>query len=538
MKHFDWPSAVYRAFAITNFAIAVIGSIFLVSSVLAVLLKPVGNTPAQPYFLTSYWAMTVANICFLSLLVLGGIYLLQLRATGVTICNIVFFGEILYFLVIGFLWFPAWPRVISMSVGAATGVGNMGLSPQLISGYPLIGLVCLNLARWRRQAGIGGKPMPVLRKIFLGIALLIIAVISVGLHLMHRHLSKWEQESREQLQKLEPRVITGDREFTKKVFYSSSELGEVTQILVGWPANREAAALTVLGNKGVHFLDASARPKKQVTFSKFIASPLQAVQLDAEGDYGFLTRDQSWAVDVILFDKSGQEVWNYSGGIDDSIVGEVDDNGKSTVVVGLNGGGGLVLVNSQGKKIWRKPEGNVWHVETLDIKGDGHREIVHTNAGGELLVRNATGEVIAHYLPGYYVSHFSLTRWGNELEPTHILVPTEQNKEGCCKDVLLVLDAAGNSVASLDAPKGDWIHKVNGTPVQQKEKSALYAVLQTGVLPRSLLSIYNSEGKIIYQEILGDRCLAINTMPGDLADRLLIGCASSVWEYYSLPMRP
>ena len=379
-----------------------------------------------------------------------------------------------------------------------------------------------------------------LGKILLGIALLIVSVIGVGLYLMHRYESKWEQESREQLQKLEPRIITGDREFTKKVFYAGSDLGEVTQILVGWPAGRGAAALTLVGKKQVDFLDANAALKEQITFSKFTASPLQAVQLDAGGDYGFLTRDQSWAVNVVLFDKSGQEVWNYPGGlsgVDDSTVGEVGPDGKSTVVVGFNGGGGLVLINSQGKKIWQKPESNVWHVETLDIKGDGHREILHSNARGELLVRNATGEVIAHYLSGYYVSHFSLTRWSNESQPTHILVPTKQNKEGCCKNVLLVLGAEGNIVASLHAPEGDWIHKANGSPLQQRNHAPFYAVLQTGILPRSLLSVYNGDGKITYQEILGDRCLAINTMPGDLADRLLIGCGSSVWEY-SPPTRP
>ena len=102
-----------------------------------------------------------------------------------------------------------------------------------------------------------------LRKIVLGIALLIASVIGVGLYLMHRYESKWEQESREQLLKLEPRVITGDREFTKKVFYAGSDLGEVTQILVGWPAGREAAALTLVGEKKVDFLDANAGLKKQ-----------------------------------------------------------------------------------------------------------------------------------------------------------------------------------------------------------------------------------------------------------------------------------
>ena len=381
-----------------------------------------------------------------------------------------------------------------------------------------------------------------LRKILLGIALVIVFVIGVSVYLIHRYESKWEQESREQLQKLEPKVITGDREFTKKVFYEDSYLGEITQILVGWPADREAAVLMLVGKEKVDFLDANMALKKQITFSKYIASPLQAVLLDAADDYGFLTRDQSWAENVILFDKSGQEVWKYPGGIinsgvDDSTVGEMGPDRRSTVVVGFNGGGGLILVNSRGKKIWQKPESNVWHVETLDIKGDGHREILHSNARGELIVRDANGEVTAHYLSGYYVSEFSLTRWGDEPQPTHILVPTKQNRGGCCKKVLLVLGAEGNIIATLDAPEGDWIHRANGTPVQQKNSSALYAVLQTGTLPRSLLSIYNSDGKITYQEILGDRCLAISTMPGDLANRLLIGCGGEVWEY-SLLTRP
>ena len=74
-----------------------------------------------------------------------------------------------------------------------------------------------------------------LRKIVLGIAVLIVALIGAGLYFMHKYESQLEQESREQLQKLVPRVITGDQNFTKKVFYESSDLGEVTEILVGCP---------------------------------------------------------------------------------------------------------------------------------------------------------------------------------------------------------------------------------------------------------------------------------------------------------------
>ena len=93
-----------------------------------------------------------------------------------------------------------------------------------------------------------------------------------------------------------------------------------------------------------------------------MACPLEVMRLDKTGEYGFLTRDQSWATNVILFDKTGQEVWNYPGGfmngVDDSTAGEPGEDGKSTAVVGFNGGGGLVLVNAQGTKLWQKVESN------------------------------------------------------------------------------------------------------------------------------------------------------------------------------------
>ena len=51
-----------------------------------------------------------------------------------------------------------------------------------------------------------------------------------------------------------------------------------------------------------------------------------------------------------------------------------------------------------------------------------------TTPGSErrsLLKNCLTGPTLLE-MSGYYVSHFSLTRWGNESQPTHILVPTKQ----------------------------------------------------------------------------------------------------------------
>lgn len=374
-----------------------------------------------------------------------------------------------------------------------------------------------------------------LRKILIAFAVLILGLIVVGVYVFHRIESQLARDSRENLQKLQPRVITGSGLLKKTTFYKAEDLGEVTEILAGWPADREGAVLTVVGDRGAHFLDNRGLLKKQIRFSNDFFCPVQITRLDASGEYGFLTRDESWATDVTLFDKQGQELWSYKGGIrgiDDSVGGDLDGKGNLQVVIGFNGGGGVALVDGKGKEIWQKTDTNVWHVETLDINGDGREEILHSNARGQLLVRNARGEIIARYLPDHYVWHFALTRWGTESQARHILIPSKEDGEGCCKSSILVLEADGKSVIHLDDPLGDQMHVTHGTPVHFPKKAAYYAVLQTnGPLKRSILFLYDAEGKIVYQEILSDACLSIASVPEKSAERLLVGCSGNILEY-------
>jgi hypothetical protein len=148
MSSVDWPSITYRAVAIANFFMAAAGAFFLASTIIVVPTRLV-NDPTQPHFDAVFWTMVIINISFLAFLIFGSIRLFQLRAIGITICNIVFSAEIAYFVAISLLWFPS--MAISMSVAGATGVGNMGIAPQLLCGYPFIALGCLNLARWYRR---------------------------------------------------------------------------------------------------------------------------------------------------------------------------------------------------------------------------------------------------------------------------------------------------------------------------------------------------------------------------------------------------
>jgi hypothetical protein len=375
-----------------------------------------------------------------------------------------------------------------------------------------------------------------LRKILIASGLLALTLIAAGVYLVHRIDSQLAQDSRGKLAKLEPRVVTGTERFKKSVFYKAVGIGAVTEILSGWPAAREGSALTVVGNLGAHFLDRSGLLKKQVRFSKDFRCVVNVARLNSSGEYGFLTRDESWASDATLLDKRGQVSWNYHGSIakaiDDSVADDIDGKGQFQVVIGFNGGAGILLLDNEGKKIWQKPDGNVWHVETLDINGDGRKEILHSNVRGQLLVRDGNGEIIAHYLPDHYVTDFALTRWGAESQASHILIPSKESHDGCCEPVVLVLDARGNATARFDSPLGDLMNGTHGTPVHFSREAPYYAVLQTnGPLNRSMLFIYDAEEKLAYQEILGDMCFAIASMPEKKGDRLLVGCSGGILEY-------
>lgn len=181
-------------------------------------------------------------------------------------------------------------------------------------------------------------------------------------------------------------------------------------------------------------------------------------------------------------------------------------------------------------------DANIWHVEALDANGDGHEEIVHSNAGGQLLVRDGNGEVIARYFTGSYVSHFVLTRWGSELQPTHILVPTSESRGSCCKDTFVILDALGKKVAELDSPLGHLFHRFSATPIRFEHGAENFAVLED--YPpghRSMLLLYGNDGQTVYQEILGESCLGMAAFPSKDGETLLVGCSAKIWEYASVP---
>lgn len=377
-----------------------------------------------------------------------------------------------------------------------------------------------------------------LRKILISTAVFLILLVGSAAYIYHKiQPSIREAYARADAEKkmLTPREIVGAERFEKSGFYTGHDIGDISQILVGWPADREAAEIVAVGAEGADFVDSAGHVKKQVRFAIEQHCPVEVARLDATGAYGFLTRDESWAVPATLFNDEGQVSWRSAGnwpGVDDSTSGDVGGDGKLSVVIGLNGGAGIVLLDARGKQIWTKKDSNVWHVEMLDSRGDGREEIVHSNAKGQLLVRNGIGEVVAQYLPEYYVSQFALTRWGDESRPSHLLVPVSERRDGCCKPYVIVTDRTGNKLAELESPMGNLFDRFSATPIRFGNRSEYFAVLEdNSPRERSMLLLYGLDGTIVYEEILGESCLGMAALHTKAGERLLIGCADKILAY-------
>jgi hypothetical protein len=81
-----------------------------------------------------------------------------------------------------------------------------------------------------------------------------------------------------------------------------------------------------------------------------------------------------WHPHVTSFDASGRQLWrsHHPAGVDDVAVADLDRDGVDEVIVGLNGGGGVEVLNESGLVRWRSTVvGNVWSVATVPAT-DGH----------------------------------------------------------------------------------------------------------------------------------------------------------------------
>jgi hypothetical protein len=327
-----------------------------------------------------------------------------------------------------------------------------------------------------------------------------------------------------------PRVVTGADWLTKTSALSESGLGSVTAIVLlgGLAGTRDS--LVAAGTEGAVVLDLGWAPRRRVTFEG-CAAHVDVIPPASSRPLRFLNRG-SWSCSASLLDQDGRALWRYGGrgsggGVDDAVAGDIAGDGNLGVVVGFNGAGGVHRLDALGKKLWSQSDGNVWHVELVDLDGRGRPFIVHSNASGQLTIRDGGGHVVRRERYPVYLSHFSLARWPGRDGPIHLLEVSD--------NALWVLDFRGNLGIQLGAPLASRTLRPRGAPVRLGAGQPEYfaVVGAWGVWRRSVLWVYTRSGALRYQEVLPEACAAIAAMPDaeSGADALLLGCEGKIWRY-------
>lgn len=151
----SWPRVTLRTFAVLHILMASEGlALGTVHQLRQLLSGAILTNVAEPYVHQVFLVDTTFDAFCLVLLIPAGLALWRLDRRGVRLSNVILGSEIVYLLLesqltvwLQFLGHKA--ALIGLSIAAATGIGGLGTALQLMTGYPLVGLIAINVA-WRK----------------------------------------------------------------------------------------------------------------------------------------------------------------------------------------------------------------------------------------------------------------------------------------------------------------------------------------------------------------------------------------------------
>ena len=143
-----WPKSTIRAVAIANVLLGGFGLYLQVDSALRFIQRSqLGFSTPQIYWITASISFALTLATFLS-----GFFLWRTDRRALLLCNWLFGSELVYWVggslldVMLVTSKNEWAHRFVMSTAAASGIGNMGLAPQVLILYPVWALILLNFA--------------------------------------------------------------------------------------------------------------------------------------------------------------------------------------------------------------------------------------------------------------------------------------------------------------------------------------------------------------------------------------------------------
>lgn len=370
------------------------------------------------------------------------------------------------------------------------------------------------------------------KKIIIGCSIsfgiFMLVIVGSGIFLYFKYIKPyWDFEPLKMPPELaEAKIIIGEEKIKRQIVFKDDRLGVISDLVYKELDSKPGLELGVAASNGAVFLEKDYKVKNVILFSSK-ADHVDFIDIESDGICEYISRG-SWCSDASLIGHTGNTKWTYGGssGVDDMAVGDIDNDGIVDFVVGFNGGGGVHRVRIDGQKLWRRKDGNVWHVEVVDTNGDNISEIVHSNAAGQMIVRNSEGEILTKKQLNPYFSDFSICRWpGNNSKEYALLAEN---------DTIWLFDFNGNTVLQYYAPYCGNHGDARGVTVKDaKGTHNLVVVVNYHNWERSILYWFDSIGSLIYQEIIPEQSAAIASIEINQSGKkyLLIGGNGKVWQY-------
>jgi hypothetical protein len=325
-------------------------------------------------------------------------------------------------------------------------------------------------------------------------------------------------------------VSFGNSLLERQLFLANDNLSRIHSITKG--KTDSGINLIFVGESGALTLDQNGRQGRFLFFDRRVGETVP-VETQENEPFKFMNRGGGWQP-VSLLTAYGRTLWMYplekQDAADSMAAGDLNRDGNLEFVVGMNGSGGLHLLDANGKELWEKPAVNVFSVEVIDKGPGGAPEILHSDNEKGIVVRNGAGEEI-RTIKNCGNGHFNLL--GQPPVGANPLIVCVYGYPG--PGDLRLVDLKDNVVRSFKLP--GYGHSPQGAVAYLNGPNnppyyAFVRTIQAGGRISDFI-IYDSDGALIFHEEFETSYLAISslTTKGKGLDSLLVGENSRVWLY-------